>query len=94
MLQKRSKPGRPTPTTVGEVEAAVRAECAPYADDRPGLVANAITLARKLDDPELVGLSLQASRQLMTVLLALHGNTKRKSGGRRLAVVRELSIAK
>ena len=50
------------PDKPGTVEAATIAECEPFADERPAMVANAIAMAKILDSPELTGLAVQSSR--------------------------------
>jgi hypothetical protein len=86
-------------TQPGEVERALDAETAELGTEHAVTVAQARVLARILDDAEMFGLHVQASRQLTQVLQSVWGNQspgrggRRKSGGR-LAVVRELTKAR
>ena len=84
---------KPKPRGVGTVESATIAECEPYEDDRPAMASIARTLAKLLDDPQLLGLHTQASRQLTTILNNLASSKKRKSGAR-LAAVRQLQAVR
>lgn len=54
----------------GETEAAVRAECESLgvSKSQPAMVANAVKMARILDQDELVALHPTTSRQLTTIL--------------------------
>jgi hypothetical protein len=78
---------RSAPAAIGFNEAAVREQCeqSPKGSERPGTVAQAITLAKVLDTPELQTIHAQTSRQLHALLLSLDG-LKKKSGGRLAAV--------
>jgi hypothetical protein len=76
---------------MGENEAGVREQVrySRLAEQRPGTVAQAITLAKILDDPQMKPMHPQTSRQLHTLLTSLDG-PKKKSGGR-LAMVSAMS---
>jgi hypothetical protein len=82
------------PTGPGEVERAVRAQCAsaPRAEQMPGIVAMAIRLARQLDsdDRNYMAMSPQLAAKLDVLLSRLEA-PKKKSGGRRLASVQAMS---
>jgi hypothetical protein len=56
----------------------------------PGMVANALAMARILDTDDLVGMHPQAARQLQAILCELHLGTKKKSKGR-LASVQQMT---
>ena len=71
---RRTATGSDTP---GTVEAATIAECEPFADERPAMVANAIAMAKILDSPELIGLAVQISRQLTAVWPACRHSRER-----------------
>jgi hypothetical protein len=82
--------GKAPPEQPGEVESAVIAETGTTGQDRPALVANAITLARILDNDEQVYMWPQTSRQLTALLNELHGGGRRKRNSGRLASVQSL----
>jgi hypothetical protein len=71
-----------------ENESAVRAQCAnsKLAEDKPGTVSQAVTLAKILDDPDLQPIHAQTSRQLHALLTSLDA-PKRKMKGSHLAMV-------
>ena len=75
------------PPVAGENEQAVREQCAKSskAGDRPGTVAQAVTLARILDNPSMSALWPQTSRQLHVLLTSLDAPRPRSKG--RLASV-------
>jgi hypothetical protein len=83
-----SGPAR-APEPIGEYEAAVREQCdsSPRRDDRPGTVAQCVAMARILDNPLLVAMHPQTSRQLHTLLTSLDGPPK-KSRGHLIAIQR------
>jgi hypothetical protein len=102
---RAAKPDKPPnvvslPTTVqpaaapkepGPNEVAVRAECEilPKAAERPAIVAAAISVAQRLDDPAHAAMVARNSKELRDLLSELKG-PKRKSGGR-LATVSAMS---
>lgn len=72
---------------MGPNERATREECelAPKAKDRPSIVAQAITIAQRLDDPAMAAVAATNSRQLQALLKELQG-PKKKLGGRMATV--------
>jgi hypothetical protein len=82
------------PTEPGEVETAVREQCAmlPRAAERPGEVAAAIRLGQLLDDPGYFALAAQNSFKLHTLLASL--GAPKKKGRNRLAAVQAMTERK
>jgi hypothetical protein len=78
-----SKPATPEiPSAAPEIgpnEAGVIAECAlmPRAADRPSVVAQAITIARRLDDPAHDAATATNSRQLQALMKELQAPVKK-----------------
>lgn len=81
------KPGRVERLTAEECEALS------IAQERPGTVAQALQLARIMDNPKQIGLWPTTSRQLQSILSELRGSSKKKSKGR-LARVQSLTATK
>lgn len=77
---------------MGDNEAGVRAQCAAsrLAADRPGTVAQCITLSKILDNAELAAMWPTTSRQLQSLLATLDGPRK-KTHGSQLAVVSKMA---
>jgi hypothetical protein len=84
------------------MERAVVEECASLerAKDRPTLVVAARNLAKIVDTPKMSSIHTSTTKQIMSILADLHGDTdkakaanKRKSGGR-LATVGQLTKVK
>jgi hypothetical protein len=67
---------------MGENESAVRAQCADakQAEAKPGIVAQAVTLAKILDNPYLQPMHPQTSRQLEALLASLDGPKRKMKG--------------
>ena len=76
---------------MGLNERLTREECemAPRAKDRPSIVAQAITLAQRLDDPDHAAATATNSRQLQALLKELQG--PRKKMGTKLALVSQMA---
>jgi hypothetical protein len=82
------------PTKTGRNEQAVREEVdmLERAVDRPSVVAAAITLAQRLDDPAHAAMSATNSRQLQSLMSELQAPRKKlASRGRRLAIVQSMT---
>lgn len=85
---------KPAPQPVsrgpGDNERAVREECAglSLSDDRPAMVAQAVTLARILDNPKSMAMWPTTSRQLTAILNDLRGNSKKRTRSRLASVQR------
>lgn len=84
-------PTAPAALAMGPNEIATRRECelAPKALDRPSIVAQAITLAQRLDDPAMAAVAATNSRQLQALLKELQAGRKKSAG--RLAVVSQMA---
>jgi hypothetical protein len=80
------------PPEMGRNEQAVRDECDTLdrAVDRPSVVAQAITLAQRLDDPAHAAMCATNSRQLQSLMAELQAPRK-KMATKKLAVVRQMS---
>jgi len=86
--QPTPQPVPQPPNELGDNEAAVIAQCEQLgkaAAEKPSLVAQAKTLARILDRPDLMPMHATTSRQLQALLASLDG-PKKKSRGRLAAV--------
>lgn len=88
--------------SVGDMERAVIEECAKLerAKERPTLVVAARNLAKIVDTPKMSSIHTSTTKQIMSILADLHGDTakakatgRRKSGGR-LATVGALTKVK
>jgi hypothetical protein len=83
---KQSAPYAPpaVPLAPGAVELAVRAQCQPLpaAGDRPATVAQAIALAKILDNPAFAPMHATTSRQLNLLLTSLDDGHKKKTKGK------------
>ena len=76
----------------GPVEAAVRAELGPLAESHPVIVAQAIAVAAKIDDPAHAALIARNSNELDKLRAELRG-PRRKMGarGNKLSVVNSMA---
>lgn len=70
---------RQVEASMGENEAGVRQQCANsrLSGDRPGTVAQCITLSKILDNPDLAAMWPTTSRQLQSLLATLDGPRKK-----------------
>lgn len=80
-----------TPREMGPVERETRreVELAPRSDVRPSIAAQAIALARSIDDPSMAAVVATNSRQLQALLKELQTGKKKSSG--RLQVVSQMA---
>jgi hypothetical protein len=80
---------QPVRAVPGMVEKSVVAEAEQFSE-RPGMVAGALAMARIIDNPSLVHLWPQSTRQLQAILDGLRSGTKKKSRDR-LAAVQQMT---
>jgi hypothetical protein len=83
---------KPKVVVIGDHEQAVIDECEglSLAVERPAMVMAARNAARIMDNPKQATLHTQASRQMVSILNDLRGNSKKKSKGR-LAKVQSMT---